>query len=118
MKLKEWGKSPSVVDAYSATNWDECLTILTESLFYSGLKYLRDLDATALDLVSGIHKKSTHGDYLLILMVGALISVKNFLSLDWSLPGLPPVIDTNIAFIERYPSLWTSVKQNGTLNSE
>ena len=100
--LGEWGKGPSIVDADFLKNRDECLTILNNSLCYNGLDSLDGLDATPLDLVSGVHKGSAHGSYLTLLMLGALISVKNFLSLARSHPELPPVVGLNIASLEIY----------------
>ena len=62
----------------------ECLQILTYSFHYNGLESLEDLYLTPLDLLLGVHKGSTYGGYLSISMVGAMIYVKNVLSLSKS----------------------------------
>ena len=76
VRLEEWGKGTSVVDANFMKNRDECLTLLTNLLCYNRLKSLDDLDVTPLDFVSGLHEGSLHGSYLPLLMVEDLISVK------------------------------------------
>ena len=69
----------------------KCLTLLTQSLLQNGLKYLEELEATTLDLVSGIHKVTFCGFYLPLLMVGVLISAKNYFSLACVYPAPPPL---------------------------
>ena len=68
----------------------KCLTLLTQYLLQNGLKYLEELEATTLDLVSGIHKVTFCGFYLPLLMVGVLISAKNYFSLACVYPAPPP----------------------------
>ena len=81
VRLEEWGKGLVAVEAEFVKNMDDCLTLLTNLLCYNGLESIDGLDATPLDLVSGIHRGFAHGAYPQILMLGALVSVKRFLSL-------------------------------------
>ena len=48
---------------------DDFFVLLTKSLHYNCLGPLKDLDATPLYLVSGVHKGYAHGDYLPLSMV-------------------------------------------------
>ena len=48
-------------------------------------------------------------------MVGAIISVKIFLSLDKVYTGLPPVASLDKETIEIYLSSWMSANQSGVL---
>ena len=91
-----------VVDTDFATKRDACLTLRTESLCYNVFESLEGLYATNLELASVIHKVFAHFDYLPLSVVGAQISMKNFLRLAWYYPGLPPVIDLNRNSLERY----------------
>ena len=61
---------------------DICLTLLTLSLLSNGLASLEDLEATPLELVSGIHKVIICGCYLPSSMVGDPTFVKKYLSSD------------------------------------
>ena len=54
----------------------KCLTLLTQSLLQNGLKYLEELEATTLDLVSGIHKVTFCGCYLPFSKVGFYLREK------------------------------------------
>ena len=95
VRLEGQGKGTSLVGAIFMKNWDECLTLLTNSLRYNGPESLDELDKTPLDLVYVIHKGSAHGGYLPLSMVGALIFVKKFLSMARSHPAPPPVVGLN-----------------------
>ena len=68
------------------------ISLLTLSLLTNGLASLSDLEATPLELVSGIHKIPFCGCYLSSLMVGVLIFVKKYLNLARAYPELPPVV--------------------------
>ena len=69
------------------------ISLLTSSLLPNGLVSLSDVEATPLELVSGIHKVPFFGCYLPSLMVGLLITVKKYLKLARAYPELPPVVD-------------------------
>ena len=88
-------------NAFKKNKNHECLVLLTNYLCYNGLESLKDLDLTPLDLVSGVHKGSTHGGYLSLSMIGSLISVKKFLTLAQSYPGLPSVVNMDRFFLEQ-----------------
>ena len=60
---------------------DECIFLLNNSLCYNSFDYLKDLYLTPLDLLSGVHKRSVHGSYLDLSMVGAIISVNKHLTM-------------------------------------
>ena len=72
---------------------DVFISRLTSSILTNGLASLSDIEATPLELVSGIHKVPFCGCYLPSLMVGLLISVKKYLNLARAYPDLPPVVD-------------------------
>ena len=74
------------------TKKETCLTLLTLSLLQNGLNYLEDIEATPLELVSGIHKVPFCGCHLTITMVGVLFSMKKYLSLACVYPGINPVV--------------------------
>ena len=69
-----------------------CLTLLSQYLLQNGLNSLEELEATPLELLSGINKVPFNGCYLPLLMVGVLISVKKYLSLACVYPGINPVV--------------------------
>ena len=48
------------IDTKKAT----CITLIAKSLFQNGLGYMKDLEATPVELVSGIHKATAYGCYL------------------------------------------------------
>ena len=100
------------------TKKEKCLYLLTSSLLSNGPELLEDIEATPLELVSGIHKVPFCGCYLPLSMVGFLISVKNYLSLARVYPGLPPVVGMLRVMLEIYLSSWTSAKQKGLLTCE
>ena len=79
---------------------DVCLYLLTLSLLANGAALLSDFEATTLELVYGIHKVPFCGCYLPSSMVGVLISVKKYLSLDLAYPRPPPVIDLKRVTLE------------------
>ena len=60
---------------------DVCLYLLTLSLLANGLVLLPNLEATPLELVSGIHKVHFCGCYLPSSIVRVLIYVEEYLSL-------------------------------------
>ena len=60
---------------------DVFISLLMLSLRTDGLASLSDIEATPLELVSGINKVLFFGCYLPSLMVRVLISVKNYLNL-------------------------------------
>ena len=67
--LKEWGNSPSADGNLFGTKKYTCLTLLTNLLRVNSFESLGDVDATTLELVSGIHEGSAHGAYLPLLIV-------------------------------------------------
>ena len=69
------------------------ISLLTSSLLANGLASLSDIEATPLELVSGIHKVPFCGYYLPTLMVGFLIYVNKYLNLARAYPEIPPVVD-------------------------
>ena len=69
------------------------ISLLTSSLLTNCLASLSYLDATPLELVSGIHKVPFCRCYLPSLIVGFHISVKKYLNLARAYPELPPVVD-------------------------
>ena len=87
--------------AFKKKKKHECIVLLTKYLCYNGLESLKDLDLTPLDLVSGVHKGSTHGGYLSLSMIGSLISVKKFLTLAQSYLDLPSVVNMDRFFLEQ-----------------
>ena len=78
----------------------KCIYLLASYLLSNGLESLEDLEATPLELVYGIHKVPFCGCYLPSSMVGVLISVKKYLSLDLAYPSPPPVIDLKRVTLE------------------
>ena len=100
VRLCEWGDSLDVDGVSFYTKKEACLILLTKLIRVNGLKYLEDLCATPLELVSGIHEGSAHGCYLPLSIVGDLISVKKFLSLARVYPGLLPVVSLNKVSLE------------------
>ena len=97
---EETGKFPNISKDACNKNKDECIVILTNSLCYNGLEYLEYLDSTPLDLVSGVYKGSAHGSYLPLSIVGALIHVNKFLTLEQSYLEVTSVVDTYRVFLE------------------
>ena len=77
------------------TKEEECLILLTKSLHVKDLDSIDGLGTAPLELIYGIHKGYARECYLTLLMVGALISVRIFLSLARIYPGLPPVVSLN-----------------------
>ena len=69
------------------------LSLLLLYLLANGLEVLLDFEDNLLELVSVIHKVPFCGCYLPSSMVGFIISVKKYLSLDFAYPGIPPVVD-------------------------
>ena len=97
---------------------DIFISLLTLSLLTNGFALLEDLEATPLELVSGIHKVPFNGCYLPSSMVGALTPVKKYLSLDRFYPGLPPIVGMQRVTLEQYLSSWMPAKHKGILTSE
>ena len=52
-------------------------------------------------MLQGVPKGATHGGYMSLAMLSALISMKNFLMLAKSYPKIPPVIDLNRRLLEQ-----------------
>ena len=63
---------------------DVCPSLLTLSLLANGLVLLPNLEATPLELVSGIHKVPFCGCYLPSSIVRVLIYVEDYLSLAYA----------------------------------
>ena len=97
---------------------DFCLSLLTFSLLANGLASLLDLETPPMELVSGIHNVPFCGCYLPSSMVEVLISVKKYLKLACTYPGIPPVVDMKRATLEQYISSWTSAKKKVLLTCE
>ena len=83
---------------------DVCLSLLMSSLLANGLTLLLDIEATPLELVSGIHKVHFCGCYVPSSIARVIISVKKYLSLARAYPGLPPVVYLKQVTLERYLS--------------
>ena len=98
--LEDMGKGLIISQYNFAKDKGKCLNLLTNYLHYNFLESLEDLDATPLDLVSVFRKVYVHDGYLPLSVVGALISVKFFLSLAQSYPGIPPVVSLDRASLE------------------
>ena len=79
---------------------DKCLTVQTNYLHYNGLEYLKDLYMTSLDLISGVHKGFVHVVYLLLSIVGDLISTNHFLGPARSYTGLLPLVILDRVLLE------------------
>ena len=89
-RLAKSGNDKDKEDFDIDTEIETCLTLLIPSLLQNDLDYLEDLEATPLDLVSGINKVHFCGCYFPLLIVGVLISVKKYLSLACVYPSNPP----------------------------
>ena len=88
------------------------------SLLANGIATLDNLEANPLVLVSGIFKAPFNGRYLPTSILGALISAKQYLSLERVYLGIPPIKGLSRTVLERYLSSWKSAKQKGLLTSE
>ena len=110
VRLKNLGdyKDENQLDLDTKTTM--CITLLTKFLLQNGLESLEELEETPLELVSVIYKSTDHVYYLPLFIVGALISVKNYLGLARVYPGLPPVLGMLRVTLEGYLSSWTSTK--------
>ena len=76
VRLDKLGDDKDKYDLNLNTKRKTCLTLLTQSLLQNGFKLLEELEATPLELVSGINKVPFHGCYLPLSIAGVLIYVK------------------------------------------
>ena len=113
VRLEKLGEDKDKDGINIDTKISKCLTLLTQSLLQNGLELLEELEATPLELVSGIHKVPFLGRYLPLSIVGVLISMKNYLRLACVYPVLPLALGMLRFTLEGYLSSWTSAKKMG-----